>query len=213
MFIHVFTLTVFSLLPVINPLAAAALMLSMSKDMPPKLISRQINLASFYLLTILTLTFFVGTSILNSLGISVSVIKLLGGVIVGLIGVGLLFHKDNHTQQLSHRENFAFYPLNIPMMCGPGTIILLITGAAHISDSLTQVNRLEIYFSILLAFVAISIISWGILMLAVQIKNVIGQRGIYLITKAMGAMLIYIGINLITSSHYHCLAGAIRKTI
>src|SRR5687768_5732721 len=76
-------------------------------------------------------------------GITISGLRIAGGLIVGFIGFRMLF-PDEHDEpevehssaelQLHHKRDIAFIPLAMPTTAGPGTIALLIGTAATMSD-------------------------------------------------------------------------------
>ena len=51
----------------------------------------------------------------------------------------------------------------MPSMCGPGTMALVISGAAQIAELPAEADRVVIYAAMVTAFALMSLISWGVL--------------------------------------------------
>lgn len=49
----------------------------------------------------------------------------------------------------------------MPSMCGPGTMALVISGAAQIAELPDEYNRFTIYAAMVTAFALMSLLSWG----------------------------------------------------
>ncbi|MCJ2369704.1 MarC family protein, partial [Aeromonas dhakensis] len=81
-------------------------------------VRRQINLAAIYLFCTLCVSFFIGSSILDLFGISIPGLRLARSRAAGV----------------DINQSIAFVPLTMPSMCGPGTMALVISGAAQIAE-------------------------------------------------------------------------------
>lgn len=166
MFFQVVLLTLLALLPMVNPPTTATLLLGLSKGMSREHVRRQVNLAAIYLFCTLCITFFIGSSILDLFGISIPGLRLAGGLIIGFIGFRMLFPAPSQQSGVDINQSIAFVPLTMPSMCGPGTMALVISGAAQIAELPDEYNRLTIYVGVVTAFALMSLISWGVLKLA-----------------------------------------------
>ena len=149
MFFQVVLLTLLALLPMVNPPTTATLLLGLSKGMSREHVRRQVNLAAIYLFCTLCITFFIGSSILDLFGISIPGLRLAGGLIIGFIGFRMLFPAPSQQSGVDINQSIAFVPLTMPSMCGPGTMALVISGAAQIAELPDEYNRLTIYAGVL----------------------------------------------------------------
>ncbi|MDY7841416.1 MarC family NAAT transporter [Aeromonas caviae] len=171
MFFQVVFLALLALLPMVNPPTTATLLLGLSKGMSREHIRRQINMAALYLFATLCVSFFIGSSILDLFGISIPGLRLAGGLIIAFIGFRMLFPSPNQSAGVEANQNIAFVPLTMPSMCGPGTMALVISGAA-----------------------LMSLISWGVLKLADPVCKILGATGIDAMTRIMGFLLVCMGM-------------------
>ncbi len=193
MFFQIVFLCVLGLLPMVNPPTTATLLLGLSKGMSREHVRRQVNLATVYLFCTLCISFFIGSSILDLFGISIPGLRLAGGLIIGVIGFRMLFPSPGTTQTVDPNQNIAFVPLTMPSLCGPGTMALVISGAAQIAELPADKSRLLIYSAVVTAFVLISLLSWGVLKLAEPVCKLLGASGIDAMTRIMGFLLICMG--------------------
>jgi hypothetical protein len=131
--LHEFTeavLLIFTgLFPIINPPAAALILLSL---VPNATVAERAQLAAritLNSLVILVVSLSSGAYVLNFFGISVAVLRLAGGIIVAMSGWTLLQTPEAEETEkaaaipASARSNLlgarAFYPLTLPMTVGP----------------------------------------------------------------------------------------------
>ena len=194
MFFQVVLLTLLALLPMVNPPTTATLLLGLSKGMSREHVRRQVNLAAIYLFCTLCITFFIGSSILDLFGISIPGLRLAGGLIIAFIGFRMLFPSPNQSAGVEANQNIAFVPLTMPSMCGPGTMALVISGAAQIAELPAEADRVVIYAAMVTAFALMSLISWGVLKLADPVCKILGATGIDAMTRIMGFLLVCMGM-------------------
>ncbi|MBP4057387.1 MarC family NAAT transporter [Aeromonas sp. Prich7-2] len=194
MFFQVIFLALLALLPMVNPPTTATLLLGLSKGMSREHIRRQINMAALYLFATLCVSFFIGSSILDLFGISIPGLRLAGGLIIAFIGFRMLFPSPNQSAGVEANQNIAFVPLTMPSMCGPGTMALVISGAAQIAELPAEADRVVIYAAMVTAFALMSLISWGVLKLADPLCKILGATGIDAMTRIMGFLLVCMGM-------------------
>lgn len=194
MFFQVVFIALLALLPMVNPPTTATLLLGLSKGMSREHVRRQVNLAAIYLFCTLCITFFIGSSVLDLFGISIPGLRLAGGLIIGFIGFRMLFPAPSQASGVDINQSIAFVPLTMPSMCGPGTMALVISGAAQIAELPSEYHRLTIYGGMVTAFALMSLISWGVLKLADPVCKLLGDTGIDAMTRIMGFLLVCMGM-------------------
>lgn len=195
------------LLPLVNPLTTVALFLSLSKNMTPDVRNQQARMASVYVFAIMMVTFYAGTLVLSTFGISISGLRIAGGLIVAFIGFRMLFSTSSNEDPNRKKNtikypcknqitNIAFVPLAMPSTAGPGTIAMIISWVSTVNE--------DIYFSSwisdlapVLVFFIISIIVWIALRSSSAIMHVIGSSGIEAISRLMGFLLVCMGVQFI----------------
>jgi multiple antibiotic resistance protein len=136
-FIRTVLLLVTGLFPIINPPASALIVLSLVPRATPAErddLARRITINSF---VILLVSLSIGAYVLSFFGISIPVLRVAGGLIIGIAGWNLLQkpsddQTDDQVQAIQanrHNESLAskaFYPLTLPLTVGPGSIAVAI---------------------------------------------------------------------------------------
>ena len=141
-FAKFFGLAFSALLPLINPLGDALVLLGLVGSAPSatyRALAKKIAInTTLFLLTIEL----IGTAMLKFFGISLPVMQVSGGLVLGTMGWNLLNQEKPQTKDeppdmagagLGSLEEKAFYPLTFPITAGPGCIVVMVTLSAHAS--------------------------------------------------------------------------------
>ncbi len=176
-----------SLITILNPIAAAAIMLSLVKysDIPD--VSKRTSLT---VLIASIITAVAGGLILKAFGINVPSIKAIGGVVLLVIALNMIQGKEiaptNNTkeehQAASEKDDIAIIPLAIPVLFGPGvitTIIILSEKTKSWSDK--GVLLLAIFFSVFLVYLTLRNASF--------ISKFLGVNGLKITSRIMGLII------------------------
>jgi multiple antibiotic resistance protein len=190
--------TLITLLPIINPVSTAILLLAISSNLTKEDRNRQITLACIYMTGILVVFLLAGHFIIIIFGISIPGIRIAGGMVIGFIGFRMLFPSEEHITQEGKEEardklNISFSPLAMPSLSGPGAIATVIT----ISSSIDSRHGYEKFFSfagVVLAILITAFISWLVLRSAGLMRRILGVNGVDSLSRIMGFLLVCIGI-------------------
>ncbi|HVO98645.1 MAG TPA: MarC family protein [Bryobacteraceae bacterium] len=135
--VRIAVLVVATLLPLINPAGSAAIFHSMTLGIPDgarRKMAWQIGLNSFFLVVAAT---FIGSYVLDFFGVSLTSVRIGGGLLVAASGWKLLNADEKTGQKSADLQNVAsrtFYPLTFPLTVGPGTISAAITIGASLKE-------------------------------------------------------------------------------
>jgi multiple antibiotic resistance protein len=187
---------------VMNPLGTVPVFVELARNLDD-VDRRKVCLKTcLNVLVILFISFFLGTYILSFFGISVSSLRLAGGLVICSSGFALLTgsftkHKGmkrvSVQEDLKARKDFTLTPLALPMLAGPGTISLLI-GFNNVYKSTTE---------ILLVCSAIVVVV-GVIYFVLRSSNMIvkkmGASGLNATSRIIGFVVIAIGIEMIAKS-------------
>lgn len=175
--------SIIAMLAVINPVVCGAMLLDIQKGKDLKINIKAAFKAMLIVLLILLISAFGGKFILNIFGISVEAFKIVGGVIIGIIGFQMLFGLDNKTD---NEKNGDLTKL-ILFAASPGTITMVMTLAA--------VHNYEgIPISAIVGVVVAIIVSIGIILFMLFIAAKKNARGQGFITKFMGLIIVAMGL-------------------
>ena len=197
-----------ALFSVLNPIGTVPIFVGLTQDYTKKERSRVSLWTSVNVLIILTISFFIGQYVLSFFGITITALRIAGGIIIASSGFGLLNGKfsknkgiDKKVQQdIENRNDIALTPLAMPMLAGPGSISLLI---AYYEEHQTTS---EILFSCL-AILTVSLLIYIILRSAHYLAKYLGASGIVAISRIIGFLTIAIGIQYIISSVLSIIRG------
>ena len=190
--------TLVTLLPIINPVSTAILLLGISEHLNKKDLNRQIIMACIYMTGILVVFLLAGHFIMIFFGISIPGIRIAGGMVIGFLGFKMLFPGEAKITQAEKREaikknNISFSPLAMPSLAGPGAIATVITISSSI-DGRHGYDKVFAFTGVILAIVITAIVSWLVLRSAGFVSRILGVNGVDSLSRIMGFLLICVGI-------------------
>ena len=205
---EIFVFLFAALFSVLNPIGTVPIFVGLTQDYSKKERSRVALWTGFNVFIILIISFFVGQYVLQFFGITISALRIAGGIIIASSGFGLLngkFSKNKGInkkvqEDIENRNDIALTPLAMPMLAGPGSMSLLIAyyQEHHSVD--------DILFSCL-AILVVSLLIFIILRSAHYLAKYLGASGIVAISRIVGFLTIAIGIQYIISSVLSIIRG------
>ena len=192
------TLTILGLLPIMNPPAAATVLLGLSKGKDKSYIVSQAKSTGLYLFIALCISFFIGASVLELFNISIPSLRLGGGIIIVAIGFNMLFPRAESKASPTDQDSIALVPLTIPSLCGPGSMAMIISLAAQIATYENHISILSVYIGIVMGLAIVTLIATFTLTMAYPLLKALGQNGINAFTRIMGFLLICMGVQFFT---------------
>ncbi len=198
-----------ALFSVLNPIGTVPIFVGLTQDYTKKERARVAIWTGFNVFVILIISFFLGQYVLEFFGITITALRIAGGIIIASSGFGLLngnFSKNKGInkkvqEDIENRNDIALTPLAMPMLAGPGSISLLI---AYYQEH--HETTADIAFSCL-AILVVSILIYIILHSAHYLARYLGASGIVAISRIVGFLTIAIGIQYIISSVLSIIRG------
>jgi multiple antibiotic resistance protein len=204
-------LTVFTgFFAIMNPIANTPIFLGLTAEQPAdvkKRVAMKALLTAFILVVIFAL---LGKVIFKLFGITLPAFRIMGGILVALIGYQMLHGKQSPVHQLDGRDQqssletalgIAVTPLAIPILAGPGTI------ATAMNYASTRGNG-ELIITIG-AFALLCIVTYVFFIYGDRLVRYLGPAGISVITRIMGLILAVIGVQMLIAG----IAGAIKANL
>lgn len=197
-FFEAVLLTISGLLPIMNPFATAPLFASLTARFQAKERSRQALMGCVFAFGILVVFLLLGGAIVDFFGISVPGIRVAGGLIISTIGFRMLFpdplaNSNAAADTQSQKQDYSFTPIAMPSLAGPGSISVVLSGAAQISSEHGQ--RLVVIYAGVIAGMALTlVIAFLVLRAAGSMVRFLGPRGIDAMARIFGFLLICIGM-------------------
>lgn len=201
---HTFSIAFMAFFAIMNPSATLPVYLSLTSNETPenaKAIAVRACLISFLIVAVFSLS---GKMLFELFGISISALRIAGGILIFMIGYQMVQGSAATAQQPNNSEqhaainenglNVAVSPLAMPMMAGPGTIATAMNLSAHDSIGHPIVT--------IAAFALLCIITFLIYLGGKPLVHFLGQNIMTVITRLMGLILAVIGVQmLVTGIH------------
>jgi multiple antibiotic resistance protein len=203
--IKFFALTFSALLPVINPLGSALLLLEIVGSAPLSVfrdLARSIAIRTTLFLLVIEL---VGSGLLEFFGISLPVVQVAGGLVLANMGWSLLNQKETETKAdtgevpdegLKSLKNKIFYPLTFPLTVGPGCIVVMLTLTAHASVKQAVIDNVMAHVGIFLAVLVLSLSVFVSYRYAPKITKRISAQTAHGILRIVAFVLLCIGVQI-----------------
>lgn len=192
-----FKITV-GLLAIVNPIGGIPLFISVTRGWPATERARIARTVAFTVFSVLLTTLFLGDRILEFFGISISSFQVGGGILLLLLAVSMLQARESpirqtpeEAEEAADRQAVGVVPLGIPLLAGPGAISSVIIASHQAHGGL--IGQLRLAIPVLL----ISLLVWGVFLLAVRISNRLGTTGINIATRLMGLILAAMAVEFI----------------
>jgi multiple antibiotic resistance protein len=198
--VRIAVLVMATLLPLINPTGAAAIFHSMTvgvSDAARRKMAWQIGFDSFILVVAAT---FIGSYVLDFFGVSLTSVRIGGGLLVAASGWRLL-NADEKTGPVVRDEKKvearAFYPLTFPLTVGPGTISAAITIGASLKEPGVVLWQRGLASLVGLAAVAFTVfLSFRF---AAQLIRFLGKTGTVVMLRLSAFILLCVGVEIVTN--------------
>lgn len=177
-----------TLFVVIDPVGLVPVFVSLAGHRPPGVQATIARRAVLIGGAVLLPFSFVGGPLLGYLGISVSALRIAGGILLFRIAVDMVFaqfRRETPEEEAEARakDDISVFPLAIPMICGPGALasVLILTAQSEGSPTL--------YAVIVAAAALVLTAAYLALRASGKLSELLGQTGINVITRVLGLIL------------------------
>lgn len=185
-----------TLLIVVNPIGALPVFLAVASGFDAAA-QRRVALTAV-LVSFAVLVFFiaVGGFLLEKMGISLRSFQIAGGIILFLVALDMVRGASYAPAAAASDSatSLAIYPLAIPKIAGPGTMLTVVL--------LTDDHRFDfVQLSLTTAVLALVLaITLGVLLVAGPISRIIGAAGASIISRVMGMVLVALAVHTVLSA-------------
>ena len=198
-----FISTFSTLLAIINPLEALPIFLKLLEAKDANQHWQVARRSCLYAMLLLSFFFVFGTLILRIFGVSLSMVRIVGGIILLRIGFELFSGSSSGGSMIAlnggtQKGDIAFVPLAMPLMCGPGAIATMLGMTSLVKHSEFEVVS---FLAIAAAILATMFVTYLCLAYAQNVIERIGPLGIDAVTRiveffvaTMGGGLIFHGV-------------------
>jgi multiple antibiotic resistance protein len=194
-----------TLITMVNPLAVIPSFIALTDGVSRGTRARVAAAAGIACVAVLTTFLLAGNYVFKFFGITVPAFQIMGGILFLTNALRTLIADDRRAYNAGGEKrmedsdvvkaeidptSIAIVPLAVPMLSGPGAI----------SSVMVLVNlypSMEQKLAVIVAIVAVGVVSWVVLLAALPISHFIGDRGRAVFSKIMSLLLGAIGIQFI----------------
>jgi multiple antibiotic resistance protein len=204
LFVETMLLAVATLLPIVNPIAAAPVFLQKTADVSADERGRIAMRIARYGFGLLLASALIGAYVLDFFGLSIPVVQVAGGLVVAVLGWTLLSQEYLPPQHAGvattaptpeDLRNRAFYPLTMPLTVGPGSISVAITLGANPPSGVRALLFTLLAHAAGLAIVAVVI--YLTYAKADAILRRLGSTGAIIVIRLSAFILLCVGVQII----------------
>jgi multiple antibiotic resistance protein len=182
-----------------NPLGSLSIFLQLTDKLPSTYQRKTATTCGISITIFMVITIWIGSDLLDLLGITISSFRFAGGIILLLTGLSMLQSKESpisHTPEddiaAEERQSIAVVPLALPIIIGPGAISTLVI-ASNDYPNFTH----KIWLSILCILLALGM--FMILYYGAAIAKLVGESVIKVITRIMGMIIMAIATGMLAN--------------
>ncbi|WP_292654276.1 MarC family protein [Nitratifractor sp.] len=182
-----------ALITILNPIAAAGLLVTMVSPPTPANIYPAAWRATLTVLVASLVTLFTGELLFRLFGINVYSIKVIGGIILMLIAVNMAYgqptkarHTKEEQEEAEEKEDVSIVPLGIPILFGPGVIATIIV-LNH--NDFARYGLIPSYGLVTVAILLSAIVVYFTLRYSGIINRALGVTGMKIMTRIMGLIV------------------------
>ena len=192
-YISVLSHDIIALITILNPIAAASIMISMLSTTNENIVRPIAFKATITVIIASLVTLYSGEFIFKLFGINVLSLKVIGGVILMLIAINMAYgqaskarHTKEEEQEAESKDDISIVPLAIPILFGPGAIATIIV----LNHNLSKNYSIFISYALVTISIFISaIVVYFTLKHASAINRVLGVTGMKVLTRIMGLIV------------------------
>jgi multiple antibiotic resistance protein len=201
-----FLLAFGALISIVNPLSGAFIFFGATRELDARVRAQVSRWVAIYAFWIVEASLCIGAYVLSFFGITIPVLRVAGGLVIGASGWRMLTEPDATEQRRSETpaprsitappSRLAFYPLTMPLTTGPGTISVAISlgaGRPHGFHAAT----LLFFVETLSAVTLLTLLIYVAYRYSARLARLIGATGTTIIVRLSAFLLFCIGIQVL----------------
>ena len=185
-----------ALFPLMNPVGNTPIFFSITASDTPEYRRRQALKIAINVFVILAACLLFGRYILAMFGLTVPILRVAGGLVVGNVGWGLLKQSprlnEDANDEARDKVDVSLSPMALPIIANPGAISVAISlGAGSMNLGNCAGN--------MIALALLTILNYVCLLLGEPMIKKLGRNGMDAFNKILGFLVLGIGVNLVVS--------------
>lgn len=150
-----------------------------------------------------------GEALLDALGISVSALRISGGVLLFLLAMDMVFARPSglrtvtqtEDREAHERADISVFPLAIPLIAGPGAIVSLLLLIAQAED---RAAAQALVIAVLLGVLLLVLVA---LLVAARLVRRLGETGVNVVGRVLGILLSALAVQFVLDGLREGLLG------
>jgi multiple antibiotic resistance protein len=199
-----FLLALSALFSIVNPIGVAFIFSQVTASRSHAERQRLARMIAFYSALVMLVALWGGAYVLSFFGISLSALRVAGGIVVG-INAWLLLQAPERTEERKQQQaaesegidSVAFFPLTIPFTTGPGTMSVAIALGSNRPPAGPDVWPFVLGASA--AAIAVALITWVTYAFAERLSALLGRSRAQVVTRLAAFLLLCIGTQIAMS--------------
>ena len=188
--IETFSYALVALLVILDPPGTAALFAAMTPQDTRAERAQQAKRACLIAFVVLAAFGLLGEGLLRALGIGLPAMKVAGGILLFLTAADMVTARNatratpaEQEAATKTNEDISVFPLAIPLLAGPGAMTTMVLLRSTAAPGLASIVAVEAALAVALA------ITLAALLLAGQVKRLLGETGSHVIGRVLGVLL------------------------
>lgn len=208
-----------TLLPILNPPAAAPIYLTLTQGASHRARARLARKVSINIFIMLASALIAGNMVLAFFGISLPVIRVGGGLLVVATAWNLINASDpdtRHAQDMADSYSYeqirskAFYPLTFPMIAGPGSLSAAITVGATVQHDAAWRSAFKLAGSLGgLAVAGVAV--YFTLRFASEVIGRLGPNGTAVVMRLSAFILLCLGVQIVWDGLHDLILNLVQE--
>jgi len=199
--IGAFLLAFPTLFSIVNPIGAALIFNQVISNRTREERHELARRIASYSLVVLLASLLLGGIVLNFFGVSLSALRIGGGLVVAVRAWVLLMQPEVHEERKASSaepaqaaDDVAFFPLTMPLTTGPGTIAVAIALASQRPTGNEGV--LGFFVGVSLAAACIAVTIWLCYRFSDSVTVMLGKGGARVLSRLVAFLLLCIGVQI-----------------
>jgi multiple antibiotic resistance protein len=186
--------TFLALIPIANPIGAVPIFYSLTSSDTPLYRSRQARQVAINVVFVLAIFLLGGRFILEFFGISLGVLRIAGGLMIGHTAWEMVTVRQrlsvSESTEAQDKDDVSFTPMAVPLVSGPGAIGVVIGLSARADHWLD-------YVGCLVGIVLLGISLYICLVLGEPLSKALGKNGIGAFNRVLGFFILAIAVQFV----------------
>lgn len=203
--IGAFLLAFPALFSIVNPVGSALIFNEVTAERSRDERHRMAGTIGFYSAIVLLASLWLGGYVLTFFGVSLSALRIAGGLVVAVRAWDLLMQPEVHEERkansaepaLMTQDDVAFFPLTMPLTTGPGTIAVMIALSSQRPSN--GYGTLTFFAGMSLAAVCVALLVWLCYRWSDSVMSLLGPRRARVLSRLIAFLLLCVGVQIIVT--------------